>query len=382
MAAAGMRIADGDVNVDDIMTEKDTKIANRKDEIGTLAKMVTRLLAGAKNQSEEAKLVAEGDLTVEIDLKSDRDVLGLSLKELVGNFHQMAQSIVQAASKVTLSSESVANSSIVLSQGATEQASAIEELNTTIEGISKQTELNAENAASANELAQKAKENAEIGNRQMKDMLAAMQEISEASRNINKVIKVIDDIAFQTNILALNAAVEAARAGQAGKGFAVVAEEVRALAGKSANAVKDTTDMIESSIRKVAAGTKIANDTANALNEILAQVGKSAELVGAINTASKEQEYGIRQVEQGIAQVSQVVQTNAATAEESAAASEELSKEAAQLKHYVNVFKLRDSGGAPGASKTGAIFDDDEDFADDISEEEAPLAISAGLGKY
>ena len=217
----------------------------------------------------------------------------------------------------------------------------MQELTASLEQISSQTHLNAQNAEEANTFAKNAKTNASQGNSQMKDMLKAMDEISISSSNINKIIKVIDDIAFQTNILALNAAVEAARAGQHGKGFAVVAEEVRNLAGKSANAAKETTDMIESSIRKVEVGTKIANETAKALDEIVYQVDRAADLINSIAVASVEQAQGIEQINLGIMQVSQVVQTNAATAEESAAASEELSSQAARLKENASRFMLR-----------------------------------------
>jgi methyl-accepting chemotaxis protein len=228
----------------------------------------------------------------------------------------------------------------MLSQGSTEQASSIEEITASMTQVSAQTKQNAANANQANQLALAAKENAVEGNGQMQGMVKAMAEINDSSSNISKIIKVIDEIAFQTNILALNAAVEAARAGQHGKGFAVVAEEVRNLAARSANAAKETTEMIENSIRKVEAGTEIANNTASALNKIVDGVAKAAELVGDIASASNEQATGIAQINQAISQVAQVVQTNSATAEESAAASEELSSQAELLKNAVNRFRL------------------------------------------
>lgn len=292
-----------------------------------------------------ANKIAQGDLdvTIDVDTRDEVGILAASFRKMSNNINEVMENIRSASEQVASGSKQVSDSSVELSQGATEQASSIEELTASIEEISSQTKLNAENANEANELAEIARENAAQGNGHMKEMLKAMEEINESSSNISKIIKVIDEIAFQTNILALNAAVEAARAGQHGKGFAVVAEEVRNLAARSANAAKETTDMIEGSIKKVEGGTKIATETAEALNKIVDGVAKVTNIVSDIATASNEQAAGIEQINQGIMQVSEVVQTNSATSEESAAASEELLSQAELLKEQVLKFKLKRS---------------------------------------
>jgi len=294
--------------------------------------------------SEVLRELANSNLKVGIanDYKGDFVHIKDALNLIINALNDVFGEINNASDQVAAGARQVSDGSQALSQGATEQASAIEELTVSIGQIAAQTKDNAVNAAQASNLAQKVKESAEQGNFEMKEMLKSMEEINESSANISKIIKVIDEIAFQTNILALNAAVEAARAGQHGKGFAVVAEEVRNLAARSANAAKETTFLIEGSIKKVEDGTEIATITAKALDEIVTGVTKAADLVEGIAGASSEQATAIAQINKGVEQVAQVVQTNSATAEESAAASEELSGQAEILKDMIASFKLKE----------------------------------------
>jgi len=297
---------------------------------------------------ETADRIADGDLDVKVIVES-RDEIGQlaeAFSRMTDNLNEIMSNISAAADQVASGAKQMSESSVLLSQGATEQASSVEQLTVSLEEVSTKIKNNADGAIQSTEYAVTAKDKAEKGNERMKEMLVAMDEINSSSASISKIIKVIDEIAFQTNILALNAAVEAARAGQHGKGFAVVAEEVRNLAARSANAAKETTEMIEGSIRKVDGGMKIANETASALSEIVKDITVMAELSKGAADYSAEQSVGVAQINQGLLQVSQVIQTNSATSEESAAASEELTGQAQMLKEQVTRFKLRNRSGA------------------------------------
>jgi methyl-accepting chemotaxis protein len=293
--------------------------------------------------------MAENDYTLEIvdSYQGAFNQLATAVNRVQQTLNQTLSEINLSAEQIAIGSKQVADGSEHVSQGAIAQAGSIEELSATINQIAGQTRENATNASEANQLAISVKELAEKGNRQMQGMRQAMAEIWKSSEGISKIIKVIDEIAFQTNILALNAAIEAARAGQYGKGFAVVAEEVRSLAGRSAAAAKETAKMIEDSIQKVEDGTKITEATAGALSKIVDGVTQSTNLVGNIAAASEEQAVGINQINQGIDQVSRVVQANNATAEESAATCRELSDQAGILKQMVLRFKLTELNGRP-----------------------------------
>lgn len=311
--------------------------------ISGINRTVEAVVTPLEEASHVLQELAQSNLTVKMtgEYKGEYDRIKTAVNQAVDSFSEVLSEINDAANQVAVGAKQVSEASQSLSQGATEQASAIEELTSSIAEVAAQTRQNASSASQASEISMTAKAEAAQGSDKMSQLLTSMDEINQSSASISKIIKVIDDIAFQTNILALNAAVEAARAGQYGKGFAVVAEEVRNLAGKSAEAAKNTTLMIESSISKVQMGTKIANETADMLSKIDKSSQKSASLVHSIASASSEQATAIAQIDQGVTQVSTVVQTNSATAEESAASSEELSGQANMLMEMVGKFKLK-----------------------------------------
>lgn len=325
------------------------------DEFGEMANYMHKLTSGLERIIKDIQKIlsgmAQGDFAAK---SSDRNMY-------IGDYHTILQAMIdiksslnrtmttlnQSAEQVSSGSDQVSSGAQALSQGATEQASSVEELAASINDISTRINANAEGAQEASKKSAMVGEVAGESNRRMQDMLAAMADINNCSGEIGKIIKTIEDIAFQTNILALNAAVEAARAGAAGKGFAVVADEVRNLASKSAEASKNTAVLIENSLTAVENGKKIADETASSLEHVVTGIHEAATMMDAIAKASTEQAQAITQITVGIDQISSVVQTNSATSEESAAASEELSSQAQIMKDLVRRFKLdNDMNGA------------------------------------
>lgn len=348
------------------------------DEFGLLVDEYNEVISNIKYQAQIAEEVSNGNLTINVVPKSPEDLLGHSLKKLVSDNLHALSNISDAGSQVTIGSAQVASASQALAQGSTEQASAIEQITASISEIAEKTKQNAEQANDTNRLMTEVINNVEKGNVQMRDMMSAMQDINKSSESISKIIKVIDDIAFQTNILALNAAVEAARAGEAGKGFAVVAEEVRSLAAKSAAAAAETAELIEDSIAKVGVGSKIADDTAGALEIISNTAKKCDSQIESIAASSNYQATAVAQIEQAIAQVSQVVQTNSATSEECAAASEELSNQATRMRDLLSIYNLGGTGNVSGGIDNGSF----SASAPKANMNEQIISLGDGFGKY
>lgn len=334
----------------------------QKDEIGQLADSMREMQQALQGKARVLERIADGDLSVYVEKASEKDGLGESMVRMKGSLNDLIGQVKAAVEQVTAGADQVSQASQSLSQGATEQASSLEEVSSSATQVNSQARQNAETATEANSLAKKAATDAEQGNRQMTDLEEAMKKINASSDQIKKVVKVIDDIAFQINLLALNANVEAARAGKYGKGFAVVAEEVRNLAVRSANAVQETTGMVEESIRNIELGNKAVELTSGQLRSIVDGAGKVANFLEEIATASREQAQAIEQISEGLDQIDQVTQSNTASAEESASASEELAGQAQQLQGVVSQFILEEQGGGTYAALPAPEEDWDEEY--------------------
>lgn len=367
LSEAAKRMAEGDVDVDC------AKIYN--DDLGQLLDEFQIMVNATKEQAKISDAISKGNLTLDVSARGDKDMLGKAIVRLISENNMTLSNVKEASAQITVGSEQVANASQALAQGSTEQASAIQQVTASMDEVTQRTKANATEAGQANVLVNNIKEMATSGNDQMKSMIQAMDDINASSETISKIIKTIDDIAFQTNILALNAAVEAARAGVHGKGFAVVAEEVRNLAAKSASAASETAEMIDDTIHKVGNGTKIAQDTAKSLDEIVTSIDEIVGLISNITLSSNDQATAISQIDQAISQVSTVVQTNAATSQQCAAASEELSNQAVTLRNLMAKYQLSSGTQGGGYSSYG-------DSASSYDDNEPVISLDGDFSKY
>ncbi len=333
----------GDLEFSDAEYRQTEEYAKIKDEIGESVEMLLTMVRRLVTVGDALGTVANGDLTSEMALLSERDTMGLSINKMVGNLNSMFGEIRTASEQVSSGAGQVSQSAQELATGSSEQAADVQELTASVTEVRQQVDENAKRSEKALENCNTAVSLVDISMDSMRQMTEAMQSIGESSRDITRVIKVIDDIAFQTNILALNAAVEAARAGQQGKGFAVVANEVRSLASKSAEAAKETAGLIEGSTQRVNEGSRIMEKTNESLQAVSVTTKENADLIREMSKSLESQLSSIVEINRGMDQISSVVQANSATAEQSASASEEMSAQAVLMNGIVEQFKLRQS---------------------------------------
>lgn len=335
------QIADGRLDISaDVKSQDETgQLANA---LNRTVVQLNRYIGYIKEITSVLETMARGDIKIDLeqDYAGEFQPIKEALLQISHSLNQTLTAIKITADQVNTGAEQVSSAAQALASGSTEQAATVEELSASIISISMQAEQNAENVRKASDYVRQAGDGLTESNHHMKRLNAAMDEISQASEKISSITKVIEDIAFQTNILALNAAVEAARAGEAGKGFAVVADEVRNLAAKSAEAAKQTSELIGLSTDTVTEGEKMAAETSETLQDVALKSQLVVEVIQEIDKASSDQAASISQINQGLSQVSAVVQTNAATAEESSASSEELAAQAQVLNNEVSKFVL------------------------------------------
>lgn len=349
------------------------------DEMGILSANLSEAITQWRTYIEDISVnldkISRGDLEMSkgIEYVGDFSKIKESIEQINISLNETMAHIKSSSEQVASGSVQVASGSQSLAQGSSQQANSVEELATSIVQISDQVNSNADNSKAANDMSTIISEKINYSNQQMQKMMVAMESITKKSNEINKIIKTIEDIAFNTNILALNAAVEAARAGTAGKGFAVVADEVRNLASKSSEAAKNTTKLIEDSIKAVEDGTEIANTTAQSLYDVVNGASEIIDFVNKIAVSSEEQAGSISQVTIGIDQISSVVQINSATSEEIAAASEQLREQANILKSLVSKFKVAKGFEKTTTSTSNLISEnntqtsDEEDYFEDFN---------------
>lgn len=336
---ASQQLAQGDLS---IQLQVDTK-----DEVGEMAQSFAAATAMMKEIIHEVsnclgEIAANNfDININAEFKGDFKDIQTALETIVQSLSETMQQINEASSQVALGAGQMSESAQSLAEGATEQAGAVEELTATIENVTSETETSAENANKAYEQAKEYEKEAEAGNAEMKQLIQAMDHISDTSKKIENIIAEIEDIASQTNLLSLNASIEAARAGEAGKGFAVVADQIGKLASDSAKSAVNTRELIGTAISEIEAGNEITQKTSEALEKVISGIKILAESSRTSSEMSSVQAATMKQVEQGVEQISSVVQTNSAAAQETSATSEELSAQSENLKALVDQFKLK-----------------------------------------